>query len=146
MRHSKTVTIDAPFSEVWSLKDELEVVATCIPGLSDYSTTAPSEFDSILTQRVGPVTAKFRLHTTVEVVEQDNAIIAVSVGSDNALGSRVTARQVFELEPGKGTTVIKISADVRVSGRIASLGSRIALINRYQEWSDRRVSEPWIVR
>ena len=128
MNYSKTVTIDAPLSEVWQLVGEIEVVAGCIPGLSDYEATGPNQFHCLITQAIGPVMARFLMHTTIETATSEHTVTVTSDGSDAALASRVRTRQRFEMEPDGERTLVNVSADVRPNGRIASIGSRIVLM------------------
>ena len=127
MRFEKTARVEAPVSELWGLLEELEAVALCIPGISDYKKTGPGEFTALLTQRVGPVTARFRLTTKLTDLVPMESVTAVVDGTDTGLGSSVHSEQTFELTEADGgaATRILITADVRMVGRVATFGQRI---------------------
>ena len=127
MRFEKTVRVEAAPAEIWSLLEDLEAVALCIPGISNYQATAPDEFTALLTQRVGPVTARFKLATKLTDLVAMESVTAVVDGTDTALGSSVHSEQTFGLTAVDGGTAteILITADVRMVGRIATFGQRI---------------------
>ena len=127
MRFEKTVRVEAPPAEIWGLLEDLEAVALCIPGISNYQATAPDEFTALLTQRVGPVTARFKLAAKLTDLVPMESVTAVVDGTDTGLGSSVHSEQTFGLTEvdGGAATEILISADVRMVGRVATFGQRI---------------------
>jgi uncharacterized protein len=125
MEFYRTVRINAPLTEVWALVDEIPAVANCIPGLHDLQMRGEHEFDCVMTQRVGSVKASFRLHTVVEDIDTRRSVTAVSNGRDDSLGSTVRAVQRFAFAPTGAETEVEISADVQVTGKIATFGHRI---------------------
>ncbi|MDE0171777.1 MAG: SRPBCC domain-containing protein [bacterium] len=127
MRFDKTVRVEASPAEIWGLLDDIEAVALCIPGISDYKETGPNEFTAMLSQRVGPVTARFRLRTTLKDLVRHESVTAVVEGADNALASSVSSEQVFTFSAADGgaATEILITADVGMVGRVATFAQRI---------------------
>ncbi|MGH9244831.1 MAG: CoxG family protein [Acidimicrobiales bacterium] len=125
MRFEKTVRVQATPDELWRLVDDIEAVAGCIPGMSDFSPQGDREFSALMTQRVGPVTARFRLNTRLTDLEPMRSVTAVSEGRDPDLDSSVRAEQRFEFRPVDGVTDVDISADIRMTGRVATFGQRI---------------------
>ncbi len=127
MRFDKTVRVEAPPADIWGLLGDLEAVALCIPGISNYAATAPNEFTALLTQRVGPVTARFKLAAKLTDLVPMQSVTAVVDGTDTGLGSSVHSEQTFDLaEVDSGAaTEVRITADVRMVGRIATFGQRI---------------------
>jgi len=125
MEFNRTVTIEAPLDEVWSLTEDLEAVATCIPGVSEFRAESDQVFDCRLVQRVGSVKANFQLRNELIDVTPKVSLTVVSSGKDNALNSSVRTTQVFGLRDLDGQTEVTINADIRVTGRIATFGGRI---------------------
>ncbi|HEY3209971.1 MAG TPA: SRPBCC domain-containing protein [Actinomycetota bacterium] len=125
MQFKKTIRIDAPISRVWALNDEIEAVAKSIPGVSEVNMISPDEFECRLKQDVGPVSTSFRLRTTIQDRETERRVTALTEGRDQRLGSTVKAKQIFELRPDGDATEVDISADVQITGRIATFGQRI---------------------
>ena len=127
MRFEKTVRVAASPAEIWGLLDDLEAVALCIPGISDYKETGPNEFSALLSQRVGPVTARFKLKTTLTDLDPLKSATAVVEGADKGLASSVSSEQVFKFKKADGgaATEIFITADVGMVGRVATFAQRI---------------------
>ncbi len=125
MKFEKTVQINATPDEVWALVGDVEAVANCIPGLHDYVSTGPNEFDAIVTQQVGPVRSSFKLSTSLTDLDPGRSLTAVSKGRDSDLDSSVKAEQRFDLSPSDGGTSVAITADIAITGRIATFGHRI---------------------
>ena len=127
MRFEKTVRVEASPCEIWGLLDDIEAVALCIPGISDYKETGLNEFTALLSQRVGPVTARFRLKTTLTDLEPLKSVTAMVEGADNVLASSVSSEQVFSFSEADGgvATEILIAADVGMVGRVATFAQRI---------------------
>lgn len=132
MKFEKTVRIKATPSKVWELVDDIEAIAGCIPGMGNYKSDEPLAFDALLTQKVGPVTARFQLNTKLTNLESEKSVTAVSEGRDQELDSWVKAEQRFELRPIDDQTEVSISADIRMTGRLATFGQRIILAKTEQ--------------
>lgn len=125
MQFKKTIRIDAPISRVWALSDEIEAVANCIPGVSETNIISRDEFECRLKQDVGPVSTNFWLRTTIQDRETERRVTALTEGRDQRLASTVKAKQLFELRPEGDATEVDISADIQITGRIATFGQRI---------------------
>jgi carbon monoxide dehydrogenase subunit G len=132
MKFEKTVRINATPQKVWELVDDIEAIAGCIPGIGNYSSKGPLEFDALLTQKVGPVIARFQLNTKLTNLEHEKSVTAISEGRDPDLDSSVRAEQHFELSPVDDQTEVLISADIRMTGRLATFGQRIILAKTEQ--------------
>lgn len=125
MEFNRVVTMDAPLDAVWALTNDLEAVAGCIPGVSEFEMTSDHAFDCRLVQKVGSVKANFRLSNHLKDVTPKERLTVVSEGKDTAINSSVRTTQTFELQSADGQTEVGISADIRVTGRIATFGGRI---------------------
>ena len=126
MQFRRMVSINAPVGDVFRLVDDLEAVAGCIPGVSDVSLQGTRSFDCVMTQKVGAVTARFQLRTSIDEVVPNELVTAVSEGRDSKLFSEVKSKQRFEFRAnGDEATEIDVVADYQISGRIATFGHRI---------------------
>lgn len=125
MQFKKTIRIDASISSVWALSNDIEAVANCIPGVSETKMISPDEFECRFKQDVGPVSTDFWLRTTIQDRETERRVTALTEGRDQRLASTVKAKQLFELRPNGDATEVDISADVQITGRIATFGQRI---------------------
>jgi carbon monoxide dehydrogenase subunit G len=122
---SRTVDICAPIDEVWALTGDIEAVAGCIPGVRDLEMTGPGEFTCTLVQHVGSVKAAFALRSRLQVDDAARTVVTTSEGRDPRLASTVKAVQTFTITDDGGKARVHISADVQITGRIATFGHRI---------------------
>ena len=125
MKFEKTVRVSATPDELWDLIGDIESVAACVPGMSEIASEGPNQFTALMTQKVGPVTARFRLSTSLADLEPATGLTAVSEGRDPELESSVRAEQRFTLRPVDDATDVDISANIRMTGRVATFGQRI---------------------
>lgn len=125
MRIEKRLAFDAPVEDVFALVDDVEVLASCIPGLEELTVHDPRHFDSRVRLNVGPIAARFRLQTTIEVVEPPSRIVLVTEGKDAALGGRIRQRQEFVLVGEGDRTNVSITSELQVQGRLATFGQRV---------------------
>ena len=125
MKFDKELTIDAPVEQVFALVDDIDALASCIPGLEELTVLDPRSFESRVRMSVGPITARFNLRTVLEVVEPPSRIVMVSEGTDKALAGRVKQRQEFTLRAVDGRTEVSITTDVQLQGRLATFGQRV---------------------
>lgn len=132
MEYERTVTLNAPVQNVWSLIDDLKAVAECIPGVSDFVEETPESFECVMTQKVGHVRTRLDLTNQLTDIEPMKRVTVVSDGKDTKLRASVRTEQTFQLAENGDHTDVAIKADIQVTGRIATFGGRIILAKTEQ--------------
>lgn len=132
MKYERNVTLDAPLEQAWSLIDDLESVAGCIPGLSDFVQDSPTSFRCLMTQKVGHVTTRLDLRNELTEIQPMRRVTVVSEGDDRKLRASVRSEQTFEVTENGDRTDVQISANIHVTGRIATFGGRVILAKTEQ--------------
>ena len=121
MKLEHTVSIDAPRARVWAVLMDLPVAARCVPGTRDI--VADGDLvRGTLDVRVGPV--KLALNGTVTVDQRDDTAGTARLRADAAdqrIGGAVRAYVDVALT-GDGPTLLRVSSDVAILGRIGELG------------------------
>jgi len=116
--------INAPIEAVWAYFMDPNKVAQCAPGFKSMEILGPDHFKPTLNVGIGPVKATFTLDVTLEGLQPPNH--AEVKGRGVAAGSAVNITSVVDLEAkGSAVTTMRWSADVAVSGTIASVGARL---------------------
>jgi carbon monoxide dehydrogenase subunit G len=125
MKFDGKVTINAPRDKVWAFVTDTEAVSKCAPGLDSLEVVTPDEkFKAVAS--VGFGTVKMTFVTDVEWVEMDAPKHAKMKAHGTAPGSAVDATTEMNLADGPdNSTEMTWTADVMVSGTIASLASRL---------------------
>jgi len=117
-------TINAPIQTVWAYFMEPEKVAACAPGFKSMEVLAPDHFKPTLAVGVGAVKATFTLDATLQDLQPPSHAAVVARGT--AVGSAVDMRSEMNLAAdSEAVTKMNWTADVNVSGTIASMGARL---------------------
>lgn len=116
--------INAPIAAVWAFVLDPNKVAECAPGFKSMEILAPDHFKPTLAVGVGPVKATFTLDVTLADVQPTSH--AAMRGRGSAAGSAVDMTAGVDLAVLSDTTTdMRWTADVNVSGTIASVGARL---------------------
>ena len=119
------VTIRAPRKKVWDFLTDPAQIAQCVPGVEKVEEIEPlKRYRGIVSIGFGAVKARFS--GEVEIMELDEPDFAKLKAHGAASGS--VADAVSEMRLGDGvdnSTTVNWTANVNVSGQLASLASRL---------------------
>jgi uncharacterized protein len=119
-----TQTIAAPIEKVWDFLMDPYQVGPCMPGFQAVEVRDPQTFKVRVGVGIAAVKATFTMD--VRMVELEPPTRATGKAHGMAPGSAVDITSAMSLrEAGAGTTTMQWSADVVVSGTLASLGARL---------------------
>lgn len=117
-------SIKAPIEKVWAYFMDPNAVAQCAPGFKSMEVLSPTHFKPTLSVGVGVVKATFTLD--VHLVDLTEPHHAAMQAHGMAAGSGVDMRAALDLTSESATvTHMAWTADVNVSGTIASMGARL---------------------
>ena len=124
MDFSGSTLIQAPRDRVWRFVVDPEQVGWCGPGVEAIERVDDTHFNARAKVGIGVISARFNVHLELaESVEPERALIKAQ---GQAPGSAVEATGELRLSgPAEGPTTMDWSADVRILGTIASVGSRL---------------------
>lgn len=119
------VTIQAPRKRVWDFLTDPNQIGPCAPGVEKIETIEPNKrYRGVMSVGLGSVKARF--NGEVEILELDEPDHAKLKAHGVATGSAADVLSEMSLSDGPGdATVVHWTADVRVSGQLASLASRL---------------------
>jgi carbon monoxide dehydrogenase subunit G len=124
MKFAGTVDIAAPRDKVWAFVIDPNQVGQCGPGVESIDVIDDTHFKATAKVGIGFINARFVVNMEMaELTAPDQAVIKAH---GQAPGSAVdaTARMTLSDGPSGGTTM-DWSADVTISGSLASLGARL---------------------
>lgn len=140
-------TINAPIQAIWAFFMTPDKVAECAPGFQSMEILGPEHFKPKLTVGVGAVKATFILDVTLADVQEPSHVGMQARGV--AAGSAVDMHSAMDLVAESDTdTTMRWTADVNVSGTIASVGARLLegtankLTTRFFDCLRQRVEAP----
>ena len=119
------VTIRAPRKKVWDFLIDPYQIGQCAPGVEKIEMIEPlKRYRGIVSVGLGAVKARFS--GEVEVMELEEPNYAKLKAHGSASGSVADAVSEMRLSDGPNdSTVLNWTADVTVSGQLASLASRL---------------------
>jgi carbon monoxide dehydrogenase subunit G len=125
MQFSGSVEIAAPRAVVWDFVSDPQKMGSCGPGVETVETIDENKFLARAKVKVGPIAAKFTVDAEfLERIEPERAKVRAR---GKAPGSAVDGTAEMALRDGDqpDTTIMDWSADVQISGMMASLGARM---------------------
>ena len=119
------VAIRAPRKKVWDFLTDPNQIGQCVPGVEKIETIEPLKLYRG-TVSVGLGSVKARFNGEVEIVELDEPNHARLKAHGTATGSAADAISEMSLSDGTdNSTMVHWTADINVSGQLASLASRL---------------------
>jgi carbon monoxide dehydrogenase subunit G len=124
MQFSGTVDIKAPRDRVWAFVIDANQVGPCGPGVESIEVIDDTHFRAKAKVGVGFISARFVVDMTMAELEPPDRALIKAHGQ--APGSAVDAVATMNLKDGPdGGTTMDWSADVTISGTLASVGARL---------------------
>ncbi len=125
MQLKGNITIQAPRKKVWNFLTDPNQIGQCVPGVEKIETIEPlKKYRGIVSVGLGSVKARFS--GDVEILELEEPNRAKLKAHGTATGSAADALSEMSLSDGPdGATMVAWTADVNVSGQLASLASRL---------------------
>lgn len=119
-----SVPIRAPRDRVWAFLMDPQQVGSCGPGVERIDVIDATHFKAAAKVGVGFISARFNVN--MEFVDQQPPDRATIKAHGQAPGSAVDATAEMRLSDGPdGTTTMDWTADVAISGSLASVGARL---------------------
>jgi uncharacterized protein len=124
MQFQGTVQIEAPRDKVWAFLLDPNQVGSCGPGVESIEVIDDDHFRAKAKVGVGFISARFTVDMTM--AEKTPPDLAVLKAHGQAPGSAVDATANMALSgPPEGPTQMDWSAEVAISGTLASVGARM---------------------
>lgn len=125
MQLKGNVVINAPRKKVWDFLTDPNQLGQCVPGVEKIEEIEKlKKYRGVVSVGLGSVKARFS--GDVDILELDEPNRAKLKAHGTATGSAADAVSEMTLSDGPGnSTLVNWSADVNVSGQLASLVSRL---------------------
>ena len=124
MHFEGSVPINASREKVWAFLMDPEQVGECGPGVEKIEVIDETHFKAAAKVGIGFISARFNVN--MEIAEAEPPDRAVMKAHGQAPGSAVDATAQMHLSDGEdGGTLMDWSADVNLSGTLASVGARM---------------------
>jgi uncharacterized protein len=126
-------SVSAAPDVVWDFLLDPQRIAPCLPGCESLEVEDAKTYRVRLTVKVGFLSTTQSLK--VEIVESDRPrhLVSVARGEDRKLASQVEVRNTLDLTPAAAAgTVVRYRSEVRVLGRLGSVGDAVMKVKAKQ--------------
>jgi carbon monoxide dehydrogenase subunit G len=119
-------TLKAPIREVWDFLLKPETLASCIPGAEEMKAIDDKTYESVVKQKVGPISVKLKFTTTITEMNPPRHLKAVGRGADITKAGTFSQETIVDLtEISKDEVEVAYTSNVSLVGRLATFGERI---------------------
>ena len=125
MEISGEYQIDARREAVWAALNDPDMLQKCIPGCESLERLSDTEFAAKVMAAIGPVRARFNTSLKLEDLNPPEGYTIVGESKATAGFGRGAARVM--LGESEGGTLLRYTADFKVGGKLAQVGSRLVL-------------------
>lgn len=112
--------------DVWQALIDPEMLKKCIPGCESMEQISDTEFAATVMAAIGPVRARFNTKLFLENLKPPDSYTLVGESKSGAAGFGRGSADVT-LAGNDGGTLLSYSADFKVGGKLAQVGSRLVL-------------------
>lgn len=123
MQIDNEFTVSIPTGQAWAVLTDLPGIAPCMPG-AQLTGVEGDVYSGRVKIKVGPVTSEYQ--GTARFAEKDDAAYRAVIdarGRDTRGAGNASAHITAQLRPAGDNTVVSVSTDLRLTGRIAQFGS-----------------------
>lgn len=122
----KTFPMPASADAAWALLQDIEAVATCMPGAKVTERVDATHYKGTVALKLGPANMSFRGDIEVKALEPAARTLKLAAkGTDSAGGSGATMDLTARVDAIDGVSCNLVgTSDVSVSGKAASFGAR----------------------
>ena len=123
MKLDNEFTVGVPIGQAWGVLTDLELIAPCMPG-AQLTGVTDGVYTGKVKIKVGPVTAEYA--GTAKFAEKDedtHRAVIEARGRDSRGNGNASATISARLQANGTSTVVTVSTDLTIAGRIAQFGS-----------------------
>jgi carbon monoxide dehydrogenase subunit G len=119
-------TLQAPIQQVWDFLLDPETLITCIPGAEKMEAIDDRTYESIVKQKVGPISVKFQFTTTLAEMDPPRYLKAAGTGEEVHKAGTFSQSTIVNLtEVSEDSVEVSYSSNVSLVGRLSTFGDRI---------------------
>jgi carbon monoxide dehydrogenase subunit G len=117
-------TVPLSQQRTWEALNDTSILKQCIPGCDSLEPVGENQFRLTLTQRIGPVSARFKALMTLQDVAAPRAYTMVFEGQGGVAGFAKGQASVT-LSPEGEATLLSYEVKAMIGGKLAQLGARL---------------------
>lgn len=119
-------TVKAPIQEVWNTLIKPETIVSCLPGTEKIELLDENVYESVVKQKVGPMSVRFRVTVVLKDLDPPRYLKAVGKGEElSKMGTFSHETVVNLVELPYGEVEVSYNSNMSMEGRIATFGESI---------------------
>lgn len=124
---NKVFPLDGSVSDAWDLLENIEQVASCMPGAEITETVDENNFKGSVKVKIGPMHVAFNGDIAVQEINPgEHQVHLIAKGQDSKGTSSASMDLTASVRTGEsGTSELTGDADVTVNGKLANFGGRM---------------------
>ncbi len=115
--------IAASRDAVWAALNDAAVLQACIPGCEELNKVSDTEIDAKINAQLGPVRSVFA--TKIALAELNPPVSYTLSGEGKGVAGFGKGSAKVELTEDGAATILRYSADLKLGGKLAQVGSRL---------------------
>ena len=124
--------VEAAPERVWDFLLDPVRLGGCIPGCAGIEVESERTYRIQLVVKVGFLSTTQDMRMTITELTPPRRLAAVGHGEDSKLGSQVDVRTTLDLEPAGAGTEVRYRSEVKVLGRLGSVGDAVMRVKAGQ--------------
>lgn len=124
MKLSDEKRIEAPRDIVWRGLNDTDILQKSIPGCESLERVSETEFNAVVSAKVGPVKAKFKGNVHLSELNPPESYRISGEGKGGAAGFAKGGAWIKLSEDGDAT-ILSYDVDADVGGKLAQIGGRL---------------------
>jgi len=124
---NKVFPLDGSVSDAWNLLENIEQVASCMPGAEITETVDENNFKGSVKVKIGPMHVAFNGDIAVQEINPgEHRVHLIAKGQDSKGTSSASMDLTASVRTGEsGASELTGDADVTVNGKLANFGGRM---------------------
>jgi len=120
---NERIEVSAGPQAVWEVLSNPRAVVECVDGAALGEQQEDGSYDATLIVKFGPAKVSFKAKVALELDATTMSGSVLAKGKDGIGGTRVQSTMKFSVvgQPGEQASAVPISAEVEISGKLASL-------------------------
>ncbi len=115
-------TVTRPVTDAWDLLTDIERIAPCMPG-AQLTEVEGDSYHGKVTVKVGPMLARFAGQAQFRELDPDARRAVLSAKGKESGGKGLASAVISaQLTDQGGTTLVQVTTDLTISGRLAQFG------------------------
>jgi carbon monoxide dehydrogenase subunit G len=124
LKFNGTYELNSTKEQVWKNLNDTNILKECIDGCKEFANIENNKYKALILVKLGPVNASFQSIIEIKNIIEEESYDLIATGNARQLG-HASGNINVALKENKNKTILSYSAETRINGKLAQLGSRL---------------------